>query len=260
METNSRLLSGDGIDDFYWYHCIDFGDGVVTDGDYAMSEYINHFQFPFEMAGKSVLDVGRASGFFAFEFERRGANVTATEIESVLDWDFVAGGREAYLLEISRECTGLEHYNKKFIRGSFFYARDRLRSKVKDITCTVYDLDPDLFGGHKFDLVFAGSITSHLSDIVGGLKRLRSVTADGGLCIVSAPFLDVPEVRSIPTLSLIGTASSARRSWWIVNARGLEELLKSAGFEYVTVVANFVLENRRIPSMRMPHVVAHARP
>src|SRR5262245_59022582 len=66
--------------DFYWYHCIDLGNGIVTDGDYDMTQYLAHYGFPDDLHGKRVLDVGRASGFFSFEFERRGADVTATEI------------------------------------------------------------------------------------------------------------------------------------------------------------------------------------
>ena len=43
------------------------------------------------MSGMKVLDVGRASGFFSFEFERRGANVLAVELPSPLQKDFVGG-------------------------------------------------------------------------------------------------------------------------------------------------------------------------
>jgi len=71
---------------YYWYHCIELQDGVITDGDYQMLDYLGNYKFPDSMAGMHVLDVGRASGFFAFEFERRGAAVTATEINSFLDW------------------------------------------------------------------------------------------------------------------------------------------------------------------------------
>src|SRR4051812_33368202 len=32
--------------DYHWYHCIDLGNGVITDGDYDMREYLDAYQFP----------------------------------------------------------------------------------------------------------------------------------------------------------------------------------------------------------------------
>jgi hypothetical protein len=60
-------------DRYYWYHTIDLGDGLITPGMYDYRETISSFQFSEDMRGMTVLDVGSATGFFAFEFERRGA-------------------------------------------------------------------------------------------------------------------------------------------------------------------------------------------
>jgi hypothetical protein len=49
------------------------------------------FQFPVDMRGMSVLDVGSATGFFAFEFERRGAEVLSLELPSLEDLDCFPG-------------------------------------------------------------------------------------------------------------------------------------------------------------------------
>ena len=45
---------------FYWYHCIDLGGGVVTDGDYAMTAYLKHYALPGTMAGREVPTDGAA--------------------------------------------------------------------------------------------------------------------------------------------------------------------------------------------------------
>src|SRR3569623_299997 len=52
---------------YYWYHTIDLGDGLITPGMYDYRETISSFQFPDDMRGMTVLDVGSATGFFAFE-------------------------------------------------------------------------------------------------------------------------------------------------------------------------------------------------
>ena len=75
----------------YWYHCVDLGQGIVTDGDYEIGPILPSYHFPSSMADMQVLDVGRGSGAFSFELERGGAAVTATDLLSFFDWDFVGG-------------------------------------------------------------------------------------------------------------------------------------------------------------------------
>src|SRR6478672_3205797 len=143
--------------EFYWYHCIDLGHGVVTDGDFEMSEYLPRFHFPERMAGLKVLDVGRASGYFSFEFERRGARVVSTEIASFLDWDFVGGPIEKE--RRAAEIGDVEAFTSQHITGAFNLAYAVRRSTVEPVTTTIYNIGADTVGDN-FDMVFAGSITS----------------------------------------------------------------------------------------------------
>lgn len=64
-----------------WYHTIDLGNGIVASGIYDNRPLSYHYGFPESLVGKTVLDIGTASGFFAFEFEKRGASkVVATDL------------------------------------------------------------------------------------------------------------------------------------------------------------------------------------
>lgn len=240
---------------YYWYHCVELGDGVVTDGDYDMRPLLPSYGFAPRMDGMRVLDVGRASGFFAFEFEQRGADVTATEIRSYLDWDFVGG--ELWRARRRAEIGDEEAFNRCEIYGAFEFAHRVRGSRVKSVWSTVYDLDPGQLGG-KFDLVFAGSISSHVRDPVLAMERLYAVT--GGACVLAAPVFDVAAVAELPMLALVGTADSDRRSWWMMNVRGLTEMLLCANFREVEVVAHFSIVNRRVEGLVVPHVVVRARP
>lgn len=246
----------DEMAEYYWYHCVELGDGIVTDGDYDMRPLLPHYGFPARMDGMRVLDVGRASGFFAFEFERRGADVTTTEIKSYLDWDFVGGARwrDKRRAEIGDEVE----FNRREIFGAFEFARRVRGSSVKTVRSTVYELHPEQFGGAKFDLVFAGSISSHVRDPILALERLHAVTR--GQCIVAAPTFDIPAVDRIPMLALVGTADSDRRSWWTMNVTGLTEMLRCANFTTVEVISRFDLVNRRVRNLVVPHVVVRATP
>jgi hypothetical protein len=72
---------------YAWYHTVDLGRGLVTPGTYDHRRSLPAFRFPADMRGMNVLDVGSATGFFAFEFERRGANVVSVEVPSIDGYD-----------------------------------------------------------------------------------------------------------------------------------------------------------------------------
>src|SRR5215207_4750221 len=80
-------LGHGNIRNYWWYHTIDLGNGLITPGVYDYRSTLSAFNFPDDMTGMDVLDIGSATGFFAFEFEKRGANVTSVEIPSITDLD-----------------------------------------------------------------------------------------------------------------------------------------------------------------------------
>jgi SAM-dependent methyltransferase len=258
-----EALSGDRAADllaqsraYYWYHCIELQDGVITDGDYQMLDYLGNYKFPDSMAGMHVLDVGRASGFFAFEFERRGAAVTATEINSFLDWDFVGGAAERAKRRTA--IADIDAYTRHHITGAFHFAHATRQSAVKPVTATIYDLSLDLLQASRpFDLVFAGSVTSHLRDPMRGLARLREVTAEGGTCVVAAPYIGLDE--GLAQLAMVA-GDPDRRSWWVMNKRCLTDMLLNVGFSSARIVSQFNLAlKRKIDGVgTFTHIVAHA--
>jgi tRNA (mo5U34)-methyltransferase len=205
--------------DFYWYHCLNLGNSVITNGDYDLTDLLTNYGFPDRIDDMTVLDVGRASGFFAFGFERRGAAVTATGLPSYLDWDFVGGDEQQQL-----KCAQRGEPSVTLLLTLLGHSTPRTRilgSKVVGRLINVYDLSPSAFGGEKFDLVFAGSIASHLRDPILAFERVRSVTKRK--CIVAAPSFAIAAVASLPVMALMGTADPDRRSWWILNERRLAE-------------------------------------
>jgi tRNA (mo5U34)-methyltransferase len=238
--------------DYYWYHSVDLGQGVTAKGDYDMNEYLAHYHFPANMSGMKVLDVGRASGFFSFEFERRGADVTATEIKSFLDWDFVGGDEERK--RRAAEIGDVDAFTRKHITGAFNLAHAVRKSKVLCKTVKAYDISIDTIGG-PFDLIFAGSLTSHLRDPILAFERFRSVIRPEGVCVLASPYIGIHE--EMPLMALVGAADSDRRSWWLLNKRCLSEMLHCAGFSRVQIVDSFILRLRRTGDEH-PHIVAHA--
>ena len=68
--THSRLV--EFAQQTFWYHTLELSPGVTTSATYDHRDYVRRYGFPEDMTGWTVLDVGTADGFCAFEFERRG--------------------------------------------------------------------------------------------------------------------------------------------------------------------------------------------
>src|SRR5690348_9346260 len=65
-----------------WYHTIELAPGVVTPGAVDLRNVAAKL-LPDDLSGKRALDVGTFDGFWAFEMERRGAEVVALDVDKV---------------------------------------------------------------------------------------------------------------------------------------------------------------------------------
>src|SRR5215212_12012394 len=70
-----------------WYHTIELAPGVITPG-YVDMRPVAERLLPDDLSGKRALDIGTFDGFWAFEMERRGAEVTAIDVDDVQQYDW----------------------------------------------------------------------------------------------------------------------------------------------------------------------------
>jgi tRNA (mo5U34)-methyltransferase len=245
QHRNSRALQADAL---IWYHTVDLGGGVVTQGLYDHRPYLDKYGFPENLSGKRVLDVGAASGFFSFEFERRGGTVVATDLPRWMDHDFAP----KYEPDLEPAVAA------SYLKDPFLVAREARGSKVERREINVYDLSPETVG--VFDLVFCGSVLLHLTDPVRALWRLRSVTKKGegrgeekgdggergaggaggagGEAIIATAIHD--DGSDEPRALFVGNDKAF--TWWLPNRSGLEAIVRSAGFGTVEWVSQFRLD------------------
>jgi tRNA (mo5U34)-methyltransferase len=189
-----------------WFHTLDLGDGVVTDGFDDSPARLRRMRFPESFAGKTVLDVGAWDGFYSFEAERRGA-------ERVLATDSFAwnGGNWGS-------------------RAGFDLVRRALGSQVEALEIDPLDLSPEKLGG-TFDVVLFLGVLYHMRHPFLALERIASVTGELLIletetdCMLSRR----PKMAFYPRTELAGDVTN----WFGPNAAAVEGMLEAVGFSRV---------------------------
>jgi len=246
-ERAARLGFAD-IQNYYWYHTVELPDGLVTPGLYDIRASFPNFCFPDDMRGTQVLDIGSATGFFAFEFARRGASVVSVELPSLYALDRFPGQSIEQTLDkigamiVPKSMREMRGYVRKYtaeelyfylLKGPFELCRKLLKAPVERCLSTVYELSEGKLGG-TFDLVFMGDILLHT------LNPLQALAAVAPLCRGTLVLSQVisGEPGDEPAMRYVGgdTPGSDEVSWWLPNMACMIQLLKKLGFARVTEV------------------------
>ena len=167
------------------------------------------------------MDVGTFDGFWAFEFERRGAEVVAIDVERADAADWPPNNRAR--LEQEARDLGIE------LERGFSLASEALGSHTRRIVCDVLELAPETIGG-RVDAVFIGSLLIHLRDPVLALERVFDVLEPGGCLYQLEPVslrLSVLHPRQpVAELQTLRTPFN----WWLPNWSALSSWVRTAGF------------------------------
>ena len=223
-----------------WYHTLELGEGELTAGWFDLRPYVGIYGLPERMDGMRALEVGTWDGFWAFEMERRGAEVVALDLDDERDLDWPPRRRPQRFSEQPRG-------------DGFRLAREILGSSVERVNGNVYHATPDDLG--TFDLVFCGSVLIHLRDQLLALERIANLTKPGGL-FVSAEEYD-PLIGLLPiSLSRYRADRESSVVFWQPSIRTWKRMMWTAGFDRVSQQGKFRMRSREGWSVR--HVVLHA--
>ena len=135
-----------------FYHSITLPSGEVK-GQWDLRPRVGEYLGNLDFAGRSVLEIGPASGFLSFHMERCGAAVTCIEPSLERLWDFVP--LTGFDLESWRQ-EFLGHIRQ--IRNGFWYLHALHRSRVRVVEAEPYRLPADL---GRFDIGLLASVLLH---------------------------------------------------------------------------------------------------
>jgi tRNA (mo5U34)-methyltransferase len=196
-----------------WYHTLELPSGT-TKGFFDLRSIVSRV-LPADLKGKRCLDACSASGFWAFEMEKRGAS-------SVVSLDILRHDEEDW------RKPWLAPSAERMQPHAFRVAKEALGSSVERVEQSVYDVAAAAIG--SFDFVFIGSVLLHLRDPVLALRALRGVTA--GELVSFEPVLAWSSLLHPRTAhGWMSPGDDAR--WWTANATAHRQWLIAGGFDVV---------------------------
>lgn len=209
-----------------WYHAVELPHGIVTPGRADHRDQVSRYGLPEDMTGMRALDVATFDGFWAFEMERRGADVLATDIGCWSEADIPARWAERMLPE-QNAVTG----------DGFRLAKELLESRVERKAISVYDLNPEDIG--TFDVVMMSDLLLHVRDPQEALERLYEITAPGGYAIVAEPYDS--KLDRVTNGLVVQLSGFEHRIWSIPSSAALKFMVELAGFDPIEEVSRFQL-------------------
>jgi len=211
-ETRSVNPVREGLESTGLYHSFVLPGGRQLPGSIPIEhqkERLAAFDLPEDLSGKRVLDIGPWDGFFAFEMERRGAEVFAIDY---VDLD------------------------------TFRALHRHLGSKIQYERMDIYELSPERVG--KFDIVLCLGVLYHLKHPLLALEKICAITKDR--CIIESFAVDAAarqrgENPPIPYFEFYEYDELAGQTdnWCGPTVGALEALIRCAGFASAQVLKVF---------------------
>ena len=198
------------IEKYKWFHSIDLGNGVKTEGSANNREFCLNQLNIIDFKGKSVLDIGCRDGFYSFKAEEKGSK-EVIGIDTCL-----SKGATEFLIPFFD--SKVEMYEEDF------YTYQKSNKKT-------------------FDVVFFLGCLYHSKYPFLSLKRLSELTKDKGFLLIESamciddnkmPMLYCPTTGSIKARKNSKTGYSEYASTFF-NHKALIEHLQSFGFELINV-------------------------
>ncbi|MGL6096456.1 MAG: class I SAM-dependent methyltransferase [Fimbriiglobus sp.] len=214
--------------DCYFYHTIDLPGVGVVKGEWDLRDTFDDYLGRVPLAGKTVLDVGTASGFLTFEAEKRGASVVSFDLadastQQLLPFrdklDFT--DRPAW---VAKQTAVFERW-----KNGYWFAHQALGSKARCHYGSIYDLPPAL---GTFDVVVMGSVLEHLADPISAMASCARLCSD-------TLILATPAVMTEDRMAEFrGRASRPDDdyTWWTYSVGTYKEVLAMLGFTLDRIV------------------------
>ena len=232
-----------------WYHAMHFPDGEAVDANLKiphLAGYIGNYG----ISGKTVLDVGTASGYIAFHAKQAGAQVTALDAASTAEFRHVPFADQGSFSDLRTSRQHWENHNLIPTKKSWWYAWHKFGSKARCVYCPHVDL---YMTNERFDVVIAGAIVEHLSDPLFSIGAWAKVAKEA-VIISFTPVVDSDDLLMKPMTDL--TNSLYNYAWWQLSRGLYAKLFDNLGFD-IEIVSCEIIDSQQ--NVSRPTIVARRR-
>lgn len=205
-----------------WYQTFDWPDGTVVRGRWDYRHDVDGYLGRIDYSGKSVIELGPASGFLTRAMEKRGADVTCIDTGVDAPWDVVPRldrDTDAYIAARTRGLPSL--------RKSWWLTRETFDGTAKMSLCgagALFDVKDKM----RFDIGFVGSILQHFESPYRVLSSLATMCETIVVSEMRMPRLEVPG-RNLAEF-LPATQNNNLGSWWLLSSSTVRQMMATLGF------------------------------
>ena len=232
MSEPSQLLEQprlvDRLEDCFFYHAMELpGFGLVR-GHWDLRGRFDDYVGGVNVAGKSVLDIGTATGFLSFEAEKRGATrVLSFDMSDARQQAFLPFKDKLYYRDPERwaEVYGAEIEQWK---NAYWLCHRLLESKAEVYYGNIYELPSEL---GQCDIAIVGSVLEHLSDQITALASIARLTKE--TIVIVSPLLQTEE--RIARFESLASYPAADFTWWTYSLGVYREVFAMLGFRIAKV-------------------------
>jgi len=211
------------VDNCFFYHTMELPDLGVVHGQWDLRGRFHDYTGGVAVAGKSVLDVGTATGFLSFEAEKRGASrVVSFDLSDPRQQMFIPFKDKLYYRDYERFMANhaLEIESWK---NAYWLCHRLLKSRAEVFYGDIFRL-PKALG--QFEVVIAGAVLEHLNDQITALASLARLTKES--MVIVTPVL--PTEERIARLEPTADNPDYDFTWWRYSIGAYREILKILGF------------------------------
>lgn len=230
----------------YFYHTTAIPGYGTVDGEWDLAPGIDAYLGNVDVSGKTVLDVGAATGFLSFHMERRGADVISYDLSPAQAWDIVplSGIDAAEHARVRKAHIGA-------INNGYWFCHNVERSAARMAYGTVYAVDPTI---GPVDVSVFGSILLHLRDPFLALHNALQITKE---TVIVADLLPGAHRLSRLYSMVLGRSMQFKprfeknrpwETWWNLPPSVVVEFLGVLGFEKTVVTYH----SQRLKGRKMP--------
>jgi SAM-dependent methyltransferase len=206
------------VTDCYFYHTMELPSHGVVNGEWDLRGRVDDYLGKVGFTGKRVLEIGPASGFLAFEMEKRGAEVVSIEVTTEHGWDFVP-----YPASKLEEIFGPRQIVMQRLKNSYWFSHSAHGSKARVYYGDVYNLPASL---GQFDIGVMASVLLHCRD------PLRIVEQCGKIArtLIIVDMLH-PDLEGAPVCRLAPAPQNFLwHTWWHFSTQFFTQFLGVMGF------------------------------